>query len=130
MKWRLYLICGSDSRDRDDMEMNVCVLGVGVSGLTFHIPFILALPHLFRLHSVLERNLAPPAGKVHARFGVQVKVHRSLDDVLADPEIELVIVATPSYTHYDIAKAALQAGKHGIARFIVPHVIAHHPSSR
>lgn len=115
---------------RDNMQINVCVLGVGVAGLTFHIPFVLALPHLFHLHSVLERNPAPPAGKVHARFGIQVKVNRSLDEVLRNPEIDLVIVATPSYTHYDIAKAALQAGKHGIANFIVPHVTPHYPSSR
>ena len=75
----------------DDMEINVCVVGVGLAGLTFHIPFILALPHLFRLHSVLERNPAPPAGKVYARFGVPVKINSSLDEVLRSPEIDLVI---------------------------------------
>lgn len=103
-----------DGDDRDCMAINVCVLGVGLAGLTFHVPFVLALPGLFSLHSVLERNPSSPAGKVHDRFGVAVKIHRSLDHVLHDPQIDLVIVATPNQTHYDFAKAALQAGKHGI----------------
>ncbi|KAG6837962.1 hypothetical protein H0H93_008356 [Arthromyces matolae] len=92
--------------------INTCVLGVGLAGLTFHVPFILALPELFTLHAVLERSPASPGGKVHARFGVTTKIHRTLDQVLGDQEIELVIVGTPNSTHYEFAKAALQAGKH------------------
>lgn len=36
----------------------------------------------------------------------------SLDDVLADPEVEAVLVATPHSTHADLAVAAAEAGKH------------------
>lgn len=93
--------------------INTCVLGVGLAGLTFHVPFILALPDFFTLHSVLERNPQSSGGKVQDRFNVSVKIHRSLDQVLADPEVELVIVDTPNDTHYAFAKAALEAGKHG-----------------
>ena len=93
--------------------INTCVLGVGLSGLTFHIPFILALPELFNLHSVLERNPLTPGGKVYERFGVQVTIYRSLDQVLADPAIELIVIGTPNETHYPFAKASLEAGKHG-----------------
>ena len=32
--------------------------------------------------------------------------------MLADDAIELVIVNTPNYTHFEYAKLALQAGKH------------------
>ncbi|KAF4607063.1 hypothetical protein EYR38_001120 [Pleurotus pulmonarius] len=81
-------------------------------GLTFHIPFILALPDLFSLHSVLERNPRTPGGKVYERFGVTTKIHQSLEEVLVDPEIELVIVATPSHTHYEFTKRILESGKH------------------
>jgi predicted dehydrogenase len=93
--------------------INTCVLGVGLSGLTFHIPFILALPELFNLHSVLERNPLTPGGKVYERFGVQVTTFRSLDQVLADPTVELIVIGTPNETHYPFAKASLEAGKHG-----------------
>jgi hypothetical protein len=93
--------------------IQTCVLGVGLAGLTFHVPFILALSDIFTLHSVLERNPQSEGGKVKDRFGVNVKIHRSLDEVLADSGVELVIVGTPNETHYAFAKAALAAGKHG-----------------
>lgn len=94
--------------------IQTCVIGVGLAGLTFHVPFILALPQLFTLHSVLERNPKSDGGKVRQRFGVSTKIHNSLEDVLADTEVELVVIATPNDTHYPFAKAALNAGKHGI----------------
>ncbi|KII95329.1 hypothetical protein PLICRDRAFT_96730 [Plicaturopsis crispa FD-325 SS-3] len=93
-------------------SIKTCVLGVGLSGLTFHVPFILALPELFTLTAVLERNPSTPGGKAHARFGVSPKIHKSFEDVLNDDEIELVIIGTPNDTHYDFAKRALQKGKH------------------
>lgn len=100
--------------------IKTCVLGVGLAGLTFHVPFVLALPDLFTLHAVLERKPDSPGGKLQARFGAEsaqgVKICNSLDEVLADPEIELVIVGTPSETHYEFAKRVLEAGKHGMSR--------------
>ena len=95
--------------------IQTCVLGVGLAGLTFHVPFILALPQLFALHSVLERNPKTPGGKVQQRFGVSPKIHNSLENVLQDEEVELVVVATPNETHYPFAKACLDAGKHGMS---------------
>jgi predicted dehydrogenase len=35
-----------------------------------------------------------------------------VDDVLDDPEVDAVLVATPVYTHFDIARRSLEAGKH------------------
>lgn len=95
--------------------IKTCVLGVGLAGLTFHVPFVLALPDIFTLSSVLERNPGSVGGKVHDRFGITVKIHRTLDQVLDDADVELVIIGTPNQTHYHFAKAALQAGKHGKA---------------
>ncbi|KLO10162.1 NAD-binding protein [Schizopora paradoxa] len=92
--------------------IKTCVLGVGLSGLTFHVPFLLALPELFELYAVLERNPKSPGGKVKERFGVDVKIHKSFEDVLKDEAIELVIVGTPNATHYGFVKGSLEAGKH------------------
>lgn len=103
--------------------IKTCVLGVGLAGLTFHVPFVLALPKLFSLHAVLERKPSGPGGKLQARFGAKaaegVKIYNTLDQVLADPEIELVIVGTPSETHYEYAKKVLEAGKHGTISVLV-----------
>jgi len=92
------------------------VLGVGLGGMTFHIPFVLALPQYFSLRAVLERNPTQPGGKLAARFGAEaaqgVTIYRTYEEVLADPEIELVFISTPSETHYALAKQAIEAGKH------------------
>lgn len=97
--------------------IKTAILGVGLAGLTFHAPFTLAFPELFNLVAVLERHPQGPGGKLQARFGPEaadgVKIYNTLDDVLADPEIELVIVGTPSETHYEFAKKVLESGKHG-----------------
>lgn len=46
------------------------------------------------------------------RFGDHYKLYTSVDDVLADSEIDAVIIATPHYDHPVIAIEALKAGKH------------------
>ena len=40
-----------------------------------------------------------------------VRFCSSYDEVLSDPSIEAVALATPAVTHYELAKAALEAGK-------------------
>jgi predicted dehydrogenase len=41
-----------------------------------------------------------------------VRVSSTLDEVLADPAVQAVAVATPAGTHLDVVLAALEAGKH------------------
>ncbi|KIJ70244.1 hypothetical protein HYDPIDRAFT_104931 [Hydnomerulius pinastri MD-312] len=104
--------------------IKTCVLGVGLAGLTFHVPFVLALPELFTLHAVLERKPQTPGGKVKERFGVDTKVYNTIEEVVNDKEIELVIVGTPNDTHYPLAKAALEAGKHVLVDKPVTETVA------
>lgn len=40
------------------------------------------------------------------------KTTNSLDDVLADRDVDAVVVATPARTHYELARRSLEAGKH------------------
>ena len=47
------------------------------------------------------------------QFGIP-KVYTDMDSMLADPEIEMVYVASPNSIHYHQTKAALEAGKHVI----------------
>ncbi len=49
------------------------------------------------------------------RFGRRYPNSRGVSDakmVLEDPEVDAVVIATPVYTHYDLAAMALRAGKH------------------
>ena len=41
-----------------------------------------------------------------------VRVSGSLEEVLADPAVDAVAISTPAATHYGVAMAALEAGKH------------------
>ncbi|NLT93078.1 MAG: Gfo/Idh/MocA family oxidoreductase [Actinobacteria bacterium] len=49
--------------------------------------------------------------KVRRRYPAQA-VSGSYDEVLADPAVDAVVIATPISTHFDLAAAALRAGKH------------------
>jgi predicted dehydrogenase len=40
------------------------------------------------------------------------RVAASFDELLADPELDAVVVATPVPTHYELAQRVLEAGKH------------------
>jgi predicted dehydrogenase len=40
------------------------------------------------------------------------KATNDFDEILSDPEVDAVVIATPVVTHYDLAKQALNAGKH------------------
>jgi predicted dehydrogenase len=78
----------------------------GMSGRVFHAP-LLHLDPAFELYSVWERN------KDLAKASYpSIRTCRSLEELLADPAVELVIVNTPNYTHYEYAGRALTAGKH------------------
>ncbi len=51
------------------------------------------------------------ADRVGREFGVP-NVTQHPEALLAVPGVDLVVVATPSFTHFDLARAALDAGKH------------------
>lgn len=63
------------------------------------------------LHSVFNHR-AEGAGKLAAEHGV--RAYSDLKEFLADPEMEIVTVCTPSGAHLEPALAALDAGKHVI----------------
>ena len=86
--------------------LNTALCSFGMSGKVFHAPFI----HLnkgFNLYAVWERS-----EKKAASIYPGIISFDSLEKMLADHAIDLVIVNTPNYTHYDFAKRALLAGKH------------------
>src|SRR3989337_1896892 len=80
----------------------------GMSGWVFHAPFI-NFHEGFTLHGVWERTKQLAKEKYP-----DVVTYRSLEELLADDEVELVVVNTPNYTHYDYTKQALLANKHVI----------------
>ncbi|EMC97933.1 hypothetical protein BAUCODRAFT_407696 [Baudoinia panamericana UAMH 10762] len=90
-------------------QFNVAVVGYGMSAKVFHIPLVLALPSDFKLYGIVQRSSKPTddAAKVHPN----AKVWRSVDEVYADPAVDLVVITSIPATHYPMCKAALEAGK-------------------
>ncbi|RYD22563.1 MAG: Gfo/Idh/MocA family oxidoreductase [Verrucomicrobiaceae bacterium] len=85
--------------------MKFGIIGTGTIG-RFHAEAIRAMDG-GTLHSVCTRR--PEAAE-----GYDAKAFTNLDEFLADPELEIVTIATPSGAHYEPALAALTAGKHVI----------------
>ncbi|WP_257670075.1 Gfo/Idh/MocA family oxidoreductase [Parapedobacter tibetensis] len=82
------------------------ILSYGMSGRVFHAPFIQQKSR-FELHAIVERH----EKRAHKRYPGIIS-YDSVDELLNDEKIELVIVNTPNDTHVDYATKALKAGKH------------------
>ena len=85
--------------------INVGLIGFGLAGRAFHAPVIRAVPGLC-LKAILQRN-----GDEAAEKYPDVHIVRSIEELLAIPEIRLIVVATPNDTHHDLARRALEAGR-------------------
>lgn len=89
--------------------VNVGVVGLGRSGWGIHSTY-LANAEEYRLVAVADPMEERRAEAVES-LGVR-RAYASPEELLADDDVELVVVATPSHTHKALAIAALKAGKH------------------
>ncbi|MGQ2990983.1 oxidoreductase [Brevundimonas sp.] len=95
----------SPASTRRTGPVRVALIGYGFAGKTFHAPLIRAAPGM-DLHLV-----ATSQPEVVRTDLPGVKTVASLTEALADPDVELVVVATPDAVHAEQATAALRAGK-------------------
>ncbi len=89
-------------------NLNVAVIGLGHWGPNLARNFNV-LPGV-HLHTLCDMD----ADRLQ-RIGANYPSARKTDDyesILSDPEIDAVVLATPVHTHFKLASAALQAGKH------------------
>ena len=85
--------------------IEVGLVGFGLAGRAFHAPVIRAVPGL-HLAAILQRSGTEAAEKYP-----DVRIVRSMGELLAIREIRLVVIATPNATHYPFAKQCLEAGR-------------------
>jgi scyllo-inositol 2-dehydrogenase (NADP+) len=85
--------------------IEVGLIGFGLAGRAFHAPVIRAVPGL-HLAAILQRS-----GNEAAEKYPDVRIVRSLDELLAIQEIQLIVIATPNETHYPFARQCLEAGR-------------------
>ncbi len=87
-------------------SVNVGLVGYGMAGRVFHAPVISAVPQL-RLAAIVERH-----GDASRQRYPGVAVVKDASEIFGNKDIELAVIATPNATHFDLARAALLAGKH------------------
>ena len=86
--------------------VRVGLIGFGLAGQAFHAPVIRGVKGM-ELACILERH----GSKSKERYP-QVRVARTLDELLSDKTINLIVVATPNDSHFSYAKACLEADRH------------------
>ena len=103
-------------------KINVAVVGLGFMGMT-HLRAYLASDSA-RVTAVCGASRLPVNGVLQGvkgniktnsddiHLGPQVKVFRGIEGLLADGEVELVDICTPTPVHPEQCIAALRAGKH------------------
>ena len=88
-----------------DGPVGVGLVGYGMSGSSLHGPLITAEPRLaLRGVATLEPD--------QVRDLPGVPVLPTVAALLDDPAVELVVVAVQNAAHHDVARTALEAGRH------------------
>lgn len=87
-------------------RIQVGLIGYGFAGRAFHAPVITSVPNM-NLKTVVERR----SEQSKKRYP-WVNIVRDANDLYNDPDIDLVVVTTPSPDHYQFVHDALIAGKH------------------
>jgi len=88
--------------------LRLALVGCGrISGA--HLGAVADLPDAVRLVALADHD---PARAVAAAEPFGAAVHATYEDLLADPAVEAVLIATPNALHHAQALAALRAGKH------------------
>lgn len=85
--------------------IRVGMIGYGYASKTFHAPLISGTPGM-----TLAAVSSSDEKKVQADWPL-VNVVAEPAGLLSNPDIDLIVIATPNDTHFPLAKAALEAGK-------------------
>ena len=81
------------------------ICSYGMSGKLFHAPFLEAHPG-FELSAIVERHNTDSKERYP-----NAKIYRSVEELCADKDLELIVVNTPTYLHVEQAKLVLISGK-------------------
>jgi len=85
------------------VKVGLCAFGM--SGKVFHAPFLKEHPG-FLMSAVVERSKEDSKEKYP-----DAVIFRSVEDMLENADLDLVVVNTPVQTHFEYVKLALEAGK-------------------
>lgn len=87
--------------------LTIAYIGNGKSTNRYHLPFSTQLKDKIRIKSIYS-----PSGKQMWAPIEGVHYTTEIEEIYGDPDIQLVVISTPSQTHFSLAKQALEQGKH------------------
>lgn len=87
-------------------RVRAAIIGFGLAGRHFHAPLIAAVDSLELAAIVTSR-----AEEARALYP-QARILATPEAAIADPDIDLIVLASPHQTHVPLGLAALRAGKH------------------
>jgi len=89
-------------------KVNVGIAGLGRSGWSIHARVLEKLSHKYKVVAVSDL-MDERRREAMQRFGC--RAYSDFDSLIKDEEVELVVIATPSYLHAPYTIKALEAGK-------------------
>lgn len=98
------------ARQMSSRKFEVGIIGYGLSAKIFHLPFITCIPQL-HLYAIVQRTPKPDNDAEKDFPGL--KVYRSVDELLSDEKVDVVVVTAVPDQHFTLTQRALLAGKHG-----------------
>ena len=84
------------------------VIGYGFAGRCFH-SYLIGLDSGLELRGIASRD---PETRQKIEAERHCRAYESFEQAIADPEVDLIVLATPNATHCDLAVRAMAAGKH------------------
>lgn len=93
--------------------LTVAYIGFGVSAREYHLPYVESRDDI-RIKYVFRREEDIPVFAEYESFYPEITFTTDLQQVLDDPEVDLVVVCAPDRFHVTYAKAILNAGKHAL----------------
>jgi scyllo-inositol 2-dehydrogenase (NADP+) len=91
--------------------IKVGIAGLGRSGWNIHANTFKHLPEHYQVVAAMDFDAAR---RQEAADTFGAATYDSFDDLIANPDVEAIVVATPNFLHKDHVIAALNAGKHAI----------------
>jgi predicted dehydrogenase len=86
--------------------IRVGLVGYGIAAQVMHLPFITTMKE-YLLVSILERHNNHSKEKYPL-----ITVAKTIDELVSNPDIDLVVITSPNDTHFEYTQKALLAGKH------------------
>ncbi|MHA1571042.1 MAG: Gfo/Idh/MocA family protein, partial [Alphaproteobacteria bacterium] len=98
--------------DSTNNAIRVGIAGLGRSGWNIHARTLQTMPEKYRITTVMD---PVPERRQEAMAAFGCRAVDDLDTLVADEEVELIVVATPSYLHAPHTIQALQAGRNVVS---------------